>query len=172
MNIHNFKELIEKRSLQDLWWLALDENVLDEQLTLDQVSTLRKQKPNSTFALLNVAMTEEADADWTELDDEVAPAQAADEASPAVPSVARELKLLRDQVNDLQNFIKQIHGHFIAKENLELKEVELKERERFLEESEEALLMKIQQQEEQLAELEQIRDDIGESGGNSELKAV
>lgn len=174
MQLDDFKALIREQSLQDLWWLALDDTVLDEQLTLEQIAQLKKEKPKSTFSLLNIAFTEEPDAEWVDLDDiPQSVTQAPFSADATGGAVMQELRALKERMDAMQDFLQQIHAHFIAKENLELKEVELKEREKFLEESEEALLQKIQQQEEQLAELDQIREDIDdEVEKKSELRAV
>ena len=159
---------MQTNSLQDLWWLALDDSVLDEQLTLDDIRQLRESRPNSAFSLLNVAHSEDPDAKWRDLND--IPELEVTEGN-GTP-VEAQIAALREQVQAMHEFLRQIHGHFIATENLELKEIELREREKFLEESEEALLQKIQSQEEQLAELEQHRADLGESDEDSELRAV
>jgi hypothetical protein len=169
MTLADFQDMIAKESLQDLWWLALDDNVQDDQFTVEAVAKMRQEHPQSSYSLLNVAHTEDQDSQWFDFDG--VSAKASTDTTQTEGSVAVEIKALREQVNALQGFIQQIHGHFIAKENLEMKEVELKERERFLEESEEALLMKIQQQEEQLAELEQLKENV-EQSSSDELKAM
>lgn len=171
MNHDNFKTMLTEQSLQDLWWLALDENVLDEQLTLDEIIKLRKDNPSSSFSLLNIAFTEDSDAEWFDLDDAPSTKTKAPFSPQTQGAVAQELQSLSGRVGSMETFLKQIHEHFIRKENLEMKEAELKEREKFLEESEEALLSKIQQQEEQLAELDQMREEI-DSEKKPELKAV
>ncbi len=165
MKASEFRAMIREKSLQDLWWLALDESVLDEQLTLEQIEELRRQKPKSTFSILNIAHTEEDRAQWLDLNDISA------KVDEPQGDVAGQLAAIRQQLAGLEAFIKQIHQHFIAKENLELKEIELREREKFLEESEEALLQKIQMQEEQLAEIEQHREEMADEK-SAELRAV
>ncbi|MGF1452208.1 MAG: hypothetical protein ACFB21_09070 [Opitutales bacterium] len=166
MKLEEFRAFLEKNSLQNLWWLALDDSVLDEQFTLEEIAAMRAETPSSTFSLLNIAHSEDPNAQWQDLNDLPAVSKS---GAAATEGVEEQIAALRQQVQGIEEFLRQIHGHFIAKENLELKEIELKEREKFLEESEEALLQKIQVQEEQLAELEQHREDMGED--ESELKA-
>ena len=174
MKIEDFKALLQRDALQDLWWLALDDTVLDEQLSLAEIADLRKKNPKSAFTLLNIAFTEDPDAEWLDLDD--VPASVTNAPFTAENATAGaligEIRGLKDQVFALQEFVVKIHDHFIAKENLELKEVELREREKFLEESEESLLQKIQQQEEQLAELENLQEEVEEKKADLGLKAV
>lgn len=168
MKQEEFRTLLEKHSLQDLWWLALDDNVLDDQFTLEEVVKMREANPRSNYSLLNIAQSEDPDAVWEDLND----VSSVPEVEPGDNSVEAQIAALRHQITGIEEFLKQIHGHFIAKENLELKEIELQEREKFLEESEEALLQKIQVQEEQMAEIEQQREDMEGSEEASNLRAI
>ncbi len=140
MNTYDLEELMYQKSLEDLWWVAIDQVVLDAQITLAELRKRMTARPEANFSALNVAFTDNQELAWIELETGTTLSSSSKKSEPDNATLLREIRSIRTHVQSLENAIRIIQNHYLDVESLDAKEQELREREHFVEQQEDVLL--------------------------------
>ena len=167
-----FDSYLEEHSLPDEWWVSVDNDVLDRLMTLDEVNELEYELPGRVVALLHPDVADADECRWvtydfegmanlkaaTMIETEPTPQEAEfalrlDAFSEMLAGLKEEMHQIRTEVNEMSALLREV---------IQIKQMseELTHRQQFIEAGEEALLAKTIRYEEQLAELDQRREDL------------
>ncbi len=155
MTLSQLKKFIKSAKKHDRWWVAVGENVLDDPQTMPEIKALAEKYPDWEICMLHEDQTDEDGAEWILLTEE----EVEGERNPFRP--AGPIEIMQKSIVKLEADLKDAHRIAeILKEFLEFNETyqtrrsELDDRERYLAESEDALMEKAQRLEELRVELE------------------
>ncbi|GHC04023.1 hypothetical protein GCM10007047_20820 [Cerasicoccus arenae] len=139
--------------------MALGENVLDEPQTMPQIKALGEKYPDWEICILHEDNTGD-DTSWILMTEEVVEG----ERNPFRP--AGPIQIMQEQVaeqkanlTDTHRIIEILREFIQFNEMYDSRKAELEERERYMQESEEALMHKAQELEELRVELEQKQEN-------------
>lgn len=159
MTLPQLKNFLKSAKKQDRWWVALGDNVLDDTQTMPEIKALSEKYPDWEICILHEDMAGR-DVEWILLTEE----EVEGERNPFRPP--GPIKIMMQQIETLQGNLKDTHriveilNEFMSfNESYELQKAELDERERYLQESEDALMEKAQSLEVLRVELEQKQDN-------------
>ena len=162
MTLSELKKYLKDSKAKDGWWVALGDNVLDEVQALSGVKSLASKYPDWEICLLHVDRAGDEEAEWLLLTAEAVEGER-NPLRPAGPLqiMSETVARLRADLADAARITEILQEMARLDATRELREQELDERENFLQESEEALMMKAQQLEELRVELEHRAETSG-----------
>ncbi|WP_309396941.1 hypothetical protein [Cerasicoccus maritimus] len=154
MTIPQLKKFLKTARKQDRWWVAVGENVLDETQTMPDIKALSEKYPDWEICFLHEDMAGD-DAEWILLTDE----EVEGEKNPFRPAgpietMLGEMSKLKKDLADAHRIVDILREFTTFNEQYEARKEELEERDRYLQESEEALMNKAQELEVLRVELE------------------
>ena len=168
-----FEDYLAEHGLADEWWVSVEHDVLDRLMTLDEVADLEYELPGRNIALLHPDVAEDEETRWVHFDFQgianlkdapmIGSERASAESTELVARVeqfAKELSEVKQGLHELRVQVDEV-GQML-REVLQMNQMkeELDGRRQFIEASEEALLAKTIRYEQQIAELDQQRDDL------------
>lgn len=169
----DFENFRKRHELSDEWWVSVNNEVFEKLMTLEEVAELEYELPGRSIALLHPDCADDDTSEWVPFEfDGMSSLNTADITVPGAPNsddlqLHRKVEMVAEQVSemklaitDLQSALKKIEGMMSEAISLRQLKQDLEERQRFIEDGEESLLAKTIRYEEQLAELEQIRENM------------
>lgn len=166
-----FESYLQEHSLVDEWWVSVDNEVLDKLMKLDDVEELEYELPGRVIALLHPAVADDEDCRWVTFDfdgiNNLQHAAIIDSADLSnlthqvkMKDLAADILGLKTEVAELRVQINEIGQMLRDALQIQQMKEELAHRQQFIEAGEEALLAKTIRYEEQIAELDQRREDL------------
>ncbi len=165
-----FESYLVEHRLADEWWVSADAQVLERVMSLDEIAELEYELPGRVIALMHPAVADNPDSHWVTFEfsgmDALQSATITEVRTPEQEKIFQRLDRidetiaeLRSQVSGLRVQVEEMMG--ILHEVLQMRQMkeELYHRQQFIEAGEESLLAKTIRYEEQMAELDQHRDD-------------
>ncbi|MGF1452071.1 MAG: hypothetical protein ACFB21_08380 [Opitutales bacterium] len=178
-----FESYLKEHALADEWWVSVDDDVLDRVMSLDEVAELEYELPGKVIALLHPAVVDDREGRWVTFDfDGIAKLQSAPIDEPGEPAspelvvrvegLVADIEQMKSDLGELRVQVDEITQ--LLREALQINQMkeELAHRQQFIEAGEEALLAKTIRYEEQLAELDQRREDVSRSVENQQQRSA
>ena len=198
MNPTELRKAINDNGIKDEWWISVDGNVLQHPMSLTAIESRQFEFKNKEIELLHIYDHESGTDNWVRFEfpqkpggihvkgkhslrlDEIhrgrtpspmPQAKSSPEMSELAEQVLSEVKELKEEFNEMKQFMRKIETLVNDLNYITDMRTQLEEREKFLMESEEKLMMKAHEHERQNAELEQMHEDMGqtEDMGKEEL---
>ncbi len=159
--------MIQDNGWEDAWWLCCDREIHPEVLNTNQVDVYLVHNETRNIAVLHVSEAGQEHENWLYLTNEPEPAAKTVEPTPT-PAHNSELADVNAQMAQAQELIRALADRVSLLErhimtlNKPLREAMdiIDERARFLSESEEALIARMDEQERTQAELDQLREEL------------
>ncbi len=178
MTQQQLSQYLKTDRLADQWWVAVDDTVLDNPMTIAQIVEVAEEMPEAEVLVLHSSRANEKEPHWepyTRPPANRAPAVAEPvKGTGAVPSgasgetkapferdrdPAKRLRILESRIEFLQNTVDAMLNMLRELEGFETLRKTLEERAEFIHRSEEELINRTYAFEEKVAELEQRIDD-------------
>lgn len=155
MNLPQLKKFLKSSKKSDRWWVALGDNVLDDVKSLSDLPAMRAKYPDWEICLLHESQADGDSPEWLLLTDEVVDTEH-NPFRPAGPlqAMGEHVARLQQDLADAKRIVEILRRFTEFDETHARRQAELEERERYIEESEEALMEKAQRLEVLRVELE------------------
>lgn len=155
MTLAQLKKFVKAAKKQDLFWVALGDNVLDDPQPLENVRALVLKYPDWEISILHVDQADQDGALWSMMTEE----EVEGERNPLRPPGPIQLMLveiasLKESLSDSYRIIEILQKFVEFNETFDSRQAEMEERELYLQQSEESLMQKAHELEELRAELE------------------
>ncbi|MEO0795383.1 MAG: hypothetical protein AAFX93_09485 [Verrucomicrobiota bacterium] len=159
MTLTQLKKFVKAAKKKDLFWVAVGDNVLDEPQSTAGIRDLQERYPDWEICVLHQDHADVDGAPWsllTEEEDE----DASNPLKPAGPiqHMMDEVAALKEDLADTHRITEILREYVTFLETIDTRKAEFEERELYLQESEEALMVKAQELEVLRVELEQKQD--------------
>lgn len=166
IKLDGLRNYCRDRRLEDQWWVAVDEKVLDVPMKLAQVAKLAQELPGGEISVINLSETHTSEPEWFALEkpkpEPISQQEPKTRGRGTKPSdVLLSMKRLESRVEFLQNTVDAMLNMLQELDSFEELRKTLQERQEFITRSEEELLNQTLAFDEKVAELEQKREDAG-----------
>lgn len=181
MTIDKLKDFLADSSQVDLWWVAVNNRILDFKYSLEEII---EKFSHQKVAVLHSSNDGHAKPVWIPLEWE-GDTKVADEGEEAylngiTPGLKRQFSRLESEFGDMKedmsqimNFLGDLRGMIQDRQLIKAKLKDIEQRERFLEDSEAKLMKKIHAIEEKEAMVNQMLEDKDSKGkGQTKEKLV
>lgn len=167
-SFNNIAERQRHRNLPDVWWVAINGEVRDDNYTLAEV---RKHFAGMPVAILNAEESNQENPDWTMVgwESEQA-AQAGGAASVDLSSITErmdalhaEISVMHKALGEVVSFLNEMNMVQEAKDSIQDRLDQLEARERAIEKTEHVLIERLNQLEEDQTAMDQRTDDAAEA---------
>ncbi|MGE9296350.1 MAG: hypothetical protein ACQKBV_08715 [Puniceicoccales bacterium] len=155
MTLPQLKKFLKAAKKQDLFWVALGDNVLDEPQPFDHIKALVLKYPDWEISILHQDHAEQDNPHWSLLTD----IEIEGERNPLRPDgpikqLTNEVATLKADLKASSRIVEILQEFVEFNDTYEARKAEFEEREKYLQNSEDQLMQKAHELEELRAELE------------------
>lgn len=165
MRTSHLKKILKQKKWEDTWWLCCGKELHPEVLNISQIEVFLAHNGGDDIAVLHVNEAGTNAECWlyltTESDDTPSSRGSKAISNGELKDIVGQVSATQELIRMLTDRISRVESHILVldkpvREALDI----IEERARFLNESEEALIAKMDEQERTQAELDQLREDL------------
>ena len=172
-SFNNIEERLRHRNLPDVWWVATNGEVRDDNYSLAEV---RKHFEGLPVAILNVEDSSQDNPDWTMISwENEQPAAGGTAANIDLSSITERMDALHAEISTMHkalgeviSFLNEMNLVQEAKNSIQDRLDHLEARERSIEETELVLIERLNRLEEDQVALDQRSDNVSEAEAEAE----